>query len=151
MVEPAWLPAAAAIDWNIPGQRIGDRDRPLAAKTMARIRAGLDRYRRDPQTSVPAAAEPVTPMLVPAGGGWNVSAQPVTAPMRARTTRESEGLLVPVEGRDGKHVEPAVDPLRTLTSRSETGLVVMMRGTNQAKSTEQVLDTVAAHPATTTP
>ena len=47
-VEPGWLPAASAIDWTIPGQRIGDRTKPLAEKTRARIAAGIARYWRDP-------------------------------------------------------------------------------------------------------
>lgn len=46
VVEPGWLPAAAAIDWSMPGTRIGDRDRPLAEKTRARIAAGIARYWR---------------------------------------------------------------------------------------------------------
>ncbi len=45
-VEPYALPAAAAIDWNVPGERIGDRAKPLSDKTLARIRAGLARYGR---------------------------------------------------------------------------------------------------------
>ena len=48
LVEPGWLPAASAIDWTIPGQRIGDRAKPLAEKTRARIAAGIARYWRDP-------------------------------------------------------------------------------------------------------
>ena len=37
IVEPGWLPASSAIDWSIAGERIGDRARPLAPKTLARI------------------------------------------------------------------------------------------------------------------
>ncbi|MDT9702985.1 DNA cytosine methyltransferase, partial [Streptomyces sp. P17] len=44
IVEPAWVPASAAIDWSLEGQRIGDRAKPLSPKTMARIKAGLARY-----------------------------------------------------------------------------------------------------------
>src|SRR5690606_10849565 len=40
-VEPGWLPAAAAIDWSLPGERIADRKRPLAEKTRRRIAAGI--------------------------------------------------------------------------------------------------------------
>src|ERR1051325_6980061 len=40
-VQPYALPAAAAIDWTIEGQRIGDRVRPLQPQTLARIEAGL--------------------------------------------------------------------------------------------------------------
>ncbi len=45
-VYPGVLPAAVAIDWTLAGERIGDRARPLAPKTIARIEAGLRRYAR---------------------------------------------------------------------------------------------------------
>jgi DNA (cytosine-5)-methyltransferase 1 len=32
VVEPGWLPAAAAIDWSLVGERIGDRARPLPTR-----------------------------------------------------------------------------------------------------------------------
>lgn len=115
VVEPEVLPAAVAIDWSIPGQRIGDRTKPLAAKTVARIEAGLKRF-----------ARPV-PMLVPSGGTWRTDAVSVGEPMPTRTTRENDALmvpplLVPVEGRDGKEAASAHGPLRTMTTRNETGL-----------------------------
>jgi DNA (cytosine-5)-methyltransferase 1 len=44
-VEPYFFCAANAIDWSLPAQRIGDRARPLKEKTLARIRAGLERYK----------------------------------------------------------------------------------------------------------
>lgn len=115
VVEPYVLPAAAAIDWSLAGQRIGDRAKPLSEKTLARIRAGLDRY--------------AGPQLVPSGGTWNETSHPVGWPMRSRTTRENEALLVPVEGRDGKHAAPVSLPLRTQTARHETALVVPYYGT----------------------
>ncbi|MFI6854533.1 DNA cytosine methyltransferase [Streptomyces sp. NPDC050416] len=158
VVEPETLPAAVAIDWTIPGQRIGDRAKPLADKTLARIQAGLDKFAR--------------PMVVPAGGTWRNEATPADEPMPTRTTRENDGLaippfitelrggssvrsvgdplatvatsgghhglavpplLIPVEGRDGKEPRSANDPLRTQTARNETGLawlpfMVTMRG-----------------------
>ncbi len=43
-VEPGWRPASDAIDWSIRGQRIADRAKPLAEKTMLRIAAGIARY-----------------------------------------------------------------------------------------------------------
>ena len=46
VVEPAALPAAAAIDWDDLGTRIGDRARPMRPATRARIAAGLARYAR---------------------------------------------------------------------------------------------------------
>ncbi|NUS82757.1 MAG: DNA cytosine methyltransferase [Streptomyces sp.] len=124
IVEPETLPAAVAIDWALPGQRIGDRAKPLAEKTLARIQAGLDKFAR--------------PMVVPAGGTWRNDAVSVTEPMATRTTRENDGLaipplLIPVEGRDGKEPASANNPLRTQTARNETGLawlpfMVTMRG-----------------------
>ncbi|MFF8809143.1 DNA cytosine methyltransferase [Streptomyces omiyaensis] len=43
-VKPPVGAAADIIDWMIPAPRIGDRVRPLAEKTMARIRSGLEKY-----------------------------------------------------------------------------------------------------------
>ena len=143
VVEPEVLPAAVAIDWTLPGQRIGDRARPLAAKTLARIEAGLKRFSR-----------PV-PMLVPSGGTWRDAAVSVGEPMPTRTTRESDALmvpplLVPVEGRDGKEAASAHGPLRTMTTRNETGLawlpfIAELRGGGSvARSVTDSLATVTA-------
>lgn len=44
VIEPGWLPAASIIDWSIPAQRIGDREKPLAEKTRERIRRGIERH-----------------------------------------------------------------------------------------------------------
>ncbi|MFD7995552.1 DNA cytosine methyltransferase [Streptomyces mexicanus] len=113
ILEPETLPAAVAIDWSIPGQRIGDRAKPLAEKTIRRIKAGLERFAQ--------------PIVVPAGGTWRDGATAVGDPMPTRTTRENDGLaipplLIPVEGRDGKEPRSAHEPLRTQTARNETGL-----------------------------
>lgn len=144
VVEPETLPAAVAIDWAIAGQRIGDRAKPLADKTLARIQAGLDKFAR--------------PMMVPAGGTWRNDATPVDEPMATRTTRENDGLavpplLVPVEGRDGKDAASAHAPLRTQTARNETGLawlpfMVTMRGGGdqlRGRSIHEALGTVSAN------
>src|SRR5699024_4696464 len=45
-VEPAFRGAAEAIDWTLPTQRIGDRPKPLAEKTMRRIEDGFAAYAR---------------------------------------------------------------------------------------------------------
>lgn len=144
IVEPSVLPAAVAIDWALPGQRIGSRPKPLADKTLARIQAGLDKFAR--------------PMVVPAGGTWRESGTPVDEPMSCRTTRENDGiaippLLIPVEGRDGKEPSSINDPLRTQTARNETGLawlpfMVTMRGGGdqlRGRSIHDALGTVSAN------
>ncbi|MFI8942683.1 DNA cytosine methyltransferase [Streptomyces syringium] len=141
IVEPSVLPAAVAIDWSIPGQRIGDRTKPLADKTVARIQAGLKKFAR--------------PMVVPAGGTWRDTGTPLDEPMPTRTTRENDGLaipplLVPVEGRDGKEPASAHQPLRTQTARNETGLawlpfIAELRGGGSiARSAAEALATVTA-------
>lgn len=141
VVEPDVLPAAVAIDWTIAGQRIGDRARPLADKTLARIQAGLKKFAQ--------------PLVVPAGGTWRNDATPVVEPMPTRTTRENDGLaipplLIPVEGRDGKEPGSANQPLRTQTARNETGLawlpfIAELRGgSSDARSITDALATVTA-------
>lgn len=134
IVEPAALPALAVLDWADLGTRLGDRAKPLAPKTMARIEAGLLRHarpitlaaaghtfeRRPGVRTWPADAPMVTqtatnstgiacpPLMVPAGGTWNDDAAPVTGPMRTRTTTECEGLAFP----------PFLVPLRSGRDRS---------------------------------
>jgi hypothetical protein len=146
VVEPAVLPAAAVINWSDLGTRIGDRKRPLSAKTVARIEAGYRKYaapflaaaagqtwERRPGVRTwpvdgPVPTQATTaqhglacpPMLVPAGGTWNDDAQPVTDPMRTRTTRETEGLACPpylVPLRSGRNRSmPVTDPLATVVA-----------------------------------
>jgi DNA (cytosine-5)-methyltransferase 1 len=170
-VYPGVLPAAVAIDWTLAGERIGDRAKPLAEKTIARIEAGLQRYARpihleaagntferrpgvrawsvdEPLKTVHTTASKAVacpPMLVPAGGTWNDGAAAVTEPFRTRTTRDTEALVVPVEGRDGLAARPAGDPARTQTARLQDALVVPLRNNNTPKPADvDPLDTVAA-------
>lgn len=146
VVEPYVLPAAAAIDWSDLGQRIGDRPRPLAEKTMRRIRAGLAMVQEHPVViqvnhdghdgrAYPAGGNALAartvrggdgfvspPLLVPAGGTWNTSATPTGQPMRTRTAnpRGMEALVAPpfiAELRGGgSTARPAAHPLGTVTA-----------------------------------
>ena len=137
VVEPGWLPAAAAIDWTIKGQRIGDRTKPLAPKTLARIEAGLAKFSNTPFLSqfrervrnLDPATEPLTTIV--ADGANHGLIQP--------------GLLVPVEGRDGKEARMASEPMRTMTTRNETAFVVPLRANNTPKSVTEPYDTFAAN------
>jgi DNA (cytosine-5)-methyltransferase 1 len=110
-VHPYVLPAAAAIDWTLPAQRIGDRRDPLKPKTLARIAAGLRRYAHPTHLDGVSPAAPALtcpPLLVPSGGTWNTDATPLGEPMRTRTTPETEAALVP----------PFLLPLRSGRPRS---------------------------------
>ncbi|MEV6923971.1 DNA cytosine methyltransferase [Dactylosporangium sp. NPDC051485] len=151
-VHPAVLPAAVAIDWSLPGTRIGDRGTPLADKTMARITDGLTRYAR--------------PLMVPTGGTWRTDATPLDTPMPTRTTRENDGVAVPpvpgsttttpelvapplVVGLEGRatvaHVRPVDRPLRAQTGRHQDALVVPMRNHGIARpAVTDALPTVTA-------
>lgn len=110
-VEPAWLPAAAAIDWSIEGQRIGDRDRPLAPKTIKRIAAGIARY--------------WGPLAVPVEGRDGKDALPLDIPMRTQTTRQETALVVNhMSGDDASRSRPATEPMHTVVaSGNHAGLI----------------------------
>ncbi len=116
MVEPEFRPASDIIDWSLEGQRIGDRAKPLAPKTMARIQAGINRYWR--------------PLLVPVEGREGKAAQPVTAPSRTMTTRNETGLLVPCGGTWRETAAPLTDAISTRTTRETDGLafIAELRG-----------------------
>ena len=140
VVEPFALPALYAIDWTLPGQRIGDRPKPLADKTLARIRAGLEKYARpwildnnhqnrgrdvfEPmptQTTATTKALACPPMMVPAGGTWRDDATAVTDPMPTRTTRENDGIavppfLVPLRSGRNRSLRADIDPLATVVA-----------------------------------
>jgi len=130
VVEPGWLPAASIIDWSITGTRIGDREKPLAPKTRARIGAGIERYWRQPFIAEAAgnSYDSMNPKH-PAHGDPDgyVRAWPTEEPLRTLHTSISKGiavppLAVPVEGREGKVAAPMHDVLRTQSTRAETGI-----------------------------
>lgn len=90
VVEPAWLPAASAIDWSLRGERIGDRKKPLAEKTRLRIEKGIERYWK--------------PLIVAAAGNTYdgittgtsyLRARPVDDVLPTQHTTGGEGIAVP--------------------------------------------------------
>ncbi|QSM00101.1 DNA methylase [Gordonia phage Cashline] len=160
IIEPLYRPAADIIDWTLEGQRIGDRAKPLAAKTMARIQAGIDRYwspllvpveGREGKQAQPVSAPSrtmttrnETGLLVPCGGTWRENAAPLDEPISTRTTRETDGLAFMAELRGGgsKH-RPVSDPLSTVTaSGNHHGLVTTYYGKGRAQSTDAPLPAV---------
>lgn len=158
-VVPGWLPAAAAIDWSIPGERVGGR---LAPKTRARIAAGIARHWGRPM-HIEAAGNTydAAALTHPQHGDPNAyhRAWPIDEPLRALHTSNSKALAVPVEGRDGKEARPVNIPSRTMTTRNETALVqdpflAEMYGTSTARSLSEPAGTFTAggnHHALVTP
>lgn len=135
-VEPAWLPASSIIDWTLTGERIGDRDRPLAAKTRARIAAGIARYWR-------------SALAVPVEDRADVDrARLLASPLRTQNTRLETGLAQPpfvAELRGGGSTARLTeDPLATVTAGgNHHGLVMSYYGNNDsAKPTSAPVDTV---------
>lgn len=127
IVEPYFVPALAAIDWSLPGQRIGDRAKPLAEKTRARITAGIARYWREPMHIEAAgntydAADPKHAQHGEPNAYYR--AWPMSEAIKTLTTLETKALVVPVEGRDGKQAQSADQAMRTQTARNESGLAV---------------------------
>ncbi len=128
MVEPFVRPAASILDWSHLGKRIGDRDRPLAPTTMARIQLGVDLV----------AQGRLSPAFLDANGGsWNTGAASVTEPFRARTTKEWEGLCSPPLGafidtaRRNTLARSPMEPLTTIAAGgNHHGLVVPYRKNN---------------------
>jgi len=130
IVEPAWLPASSIIDWSIPGQRIGDRAKPLAEKTMRRIQMGIDRYWSPILTETANPYDSTDPKHRSFGdpNGY-IRSWPLSIPTHAMVARESKALayapfMVPVEGRDGRQPWSAADAMRAQTTRSETGMAL---------------------------
>lgn len=85
-LEPYVAPAAAAIDWTNIGTRIGDRVKPLAKRTAARIQQGLDMLRTGAFSFSMANGGRARP--------WDVAVEP----MRTHTTAQTEALVVAAAG-----------------------------------------------------
>lgn len=175
-VEPGWLPAADAIDWSLPGRRIGDRPIKdwysktgafqgrgrLAPKTEARIAAGIARYwgpvHLEAAGNTYDAADPNHPQYGDPNAYHRV--WPIDQELRALHTTASKAIAVPVEGREGKKASPVDVPLRTMTTRNETALVrqpfvaELRGGSSDARPVSDSLATVTAggnHHALVTP
>lgn len=141
-VVPEWVPASSIINWNDLGQRIGDRPRPLAEKTMKRIQAGIDRYWSGP------VLDPLVVKNVSGSDATRSTAVHDVAPTMVAGGLHAS-LLVPVEGRDGKAARSVAEAYRTQTTRNETGLLTpfiaeLRGGSSDARSTKDALSTVTA-------
>ncbi|WP_264032145.1 DNA cytosine methyltransferase [Cellulosimicrobium sp. SH8] len=157
VVEPAWLPASSIIDWSNPGTRIGDRDKPLAEKTMRRIQVGIERYwspiLAENGGNPYDAADPKHP-----GFGNPASyyrAWPITDPTQTMHTRESKGLayhplMVPAGGTWNDRAKPTGDVMTTRTTRETDGLAFppflaeLRGGGSTARAASDPLATVTA-------
>jgi DNA (cytosine-5)-methyltransferase 1 len=140
--EPAARPAADVIDWALPCPRIGDRARPLAAATRARILAGLQRYGWAP--------------VVTAGAG-NVyettpgnRARPLSEPLPVQQTTATQALATPpaafaLNTAHGGRLHDLADPHPTVcASDDRLSLVIAMRNNGRPWPTTGPVPTVTA-------
>ena len=132
VVEPITRQASEVIDWSLPAQRIGDRAKPLAEKTLKRVQIGLDRYGS---------------ALIPVEGRDGKQPFPLDAPMRTLTGRNETALMTApfiAELRGGNSTTRAVsEPLATVTaSGNHHALVVPYYSTGTAHPTSEPLGTV---------
>lgn len=122
IVEPLTEAAATIIDWTDLGERIGDRAKPLADKTMRRIQMGIQKH--------------WTPIHLEHGGnGYDAAdvkhpqymnpdsyyrAWSVNEPFKTMHTRESKGIavhpLVMAYYGSGLNTNPVTDPMSTVTT-----------------------------------
>ena len=130
-IEPYVAPAAAAIDWTDLGTRIGDRKRPLADKTMARIRYGAQLVQSEPWVMGGAGAQLPTA---------------IDDPLRTMLTRDAYGIalsgkFVMAVNHDGhgRHFDPDAQPLPAETAKRGEALVMdeafvtMLRANGRAR------------------
>jgi DNA (cytosine-5)-methyltransferase 1 len=129
-VLPGAAPAAAIIDAELPAEVIGDRKRPLADNTRARIRRGLERL----------ANEPFAIRLTHGG-----TPRPLTLPLVTLTQRHDPAVVIPVAGNThenspGNRAKRAAHtPLATVHGTLDRAIVVPPMGN------------VEPRPATTAP
>lgn len=151
-VEPAYLPASAAIDWTLTGKRIGDRDKPLADKTRRRIAAGIAKYwspfHMESGGNQYDAADPKHNAYGDPNGYYRT--WPTHEPLRTLHTQETKALVVPLEGRAGDRVNTVGAPLRTQTARHQDALVepafmLERRFEYRTRSLDEPLATVTAN------
>ncbi|MDQ6524299.1 DNA cytosine methyltransferase [Nocardioides sp. LHD-245] len=122
VVDPMWLPASYAIDWSLPGTRIGDRKRPLAEKTRRRIEAGIRKH----WSPIHLEAAGNTYDAATRGGTyWR--AWPVSDPLTTQHTTNSKGLAyLPfmLERRFEYRTRDLDEPISTLTANDTSKALV---------------------------
>lgn len=136
-VEPGWLPAASAIDWALPAERIADRKRPLSDKTMARIREGLRRYGSVPHLTqfrervrtIDPAAAPLPTIVADVANHGLVSPRGIVVEA-AGNTYDSADPRHPQHGEPGAYTRawPTSEPLRTLHTTASKALLIPVEG-----------------------
>jgi DNA (cytosine-5)-methyltransferase 1 len=153
-VTPFYFAALNAIDFSIPAERIGDRDRPLKQRTRDRIAFGLEKYgrrtlvvnlkqgERDSSRAWPADTRPLG--SIPTWTDYFAVVETlhtdsdsrrtrgVDEPLPAQSTRQSLGLagqfLVKLRGTEKSHIAGSAsgmdEPMSTLVASGFSAALV---------------------------
>lgn len=111
-----WRPAREVIDWSIKGESIFSRKRPLAARTLDRIEAGLRKFGGEPFIAVLRGTD------MAQSGAW---AKPMSAPLGTISAGGVHAALCEpfVIGQQSGAVARAVsDPLPTVATAGAIAL-----------------------------
>jgi DNA (cytosine-5)-methyltransferase 1 len=125
---PGAAPADAIIDWTLPAKLIGERKKPLAEKTIERVRRGLERL----------GSEPFAIRLLHSG-----APKTLTLPLVTLTTRHDMAMVLPVGGNTfertpGNRARDArLVPLDTVHGTHDRGMVVPPMGGVAARPSSQ--------------
>lgn len=129
---PRWRGAHEIIDWTISTPTLNQRRRPLAPRTMARIREGLRRYGGQPF------------VIAMEHGGRTV---PASAPLPTVTTARGGAMgvayLLPQQS-DGR-LRPVAEPTPTVSTSGAIALVIEYYGNGQARPVTDPLPTVTCN------
>lgn len=109
---PRWIPAREIINWNLPSESIFSRRRPLAERTMGRIREGLVRF---------GGSE----FLICMEHGGRVVSADVPVPTITTAKGGAIGVAQPfiVEYYGNGKARSVSDPLPTVTARDRFALI----------------------------
>lgn len=156
VVTPYYYAAFNCIDWSDRGERIGDRERPLSPKTIARCKIGVKKYGQHPFQVVnysPGYCKDArdsfatitkcdhhgifTPFIIKLEHDFKLSS--AGEPLKTQTTRQSDMVI---SGR------PITDALPTQTTCQGMSIVVPIltecRGTSTARPATEPIGTVTA-------
>jgi DNA (cytosine-5)-methyltransferase 1 len=140
-VAPAVVGAKSIIQWEREMTRIGDRERPLAPKTRARIKTGLERL----QTTEPVQVQVGGHLYERAGYArvWSVH-----DPLRAVTGTPCMGVVVPTGGQTGsaRRARDIDETLGTVTTENHKAVVLRTGGQSPSPiETGSPMSTITAH------
>lgn len=124
-VEPSSPGAETVINWALPAPRIGDRKRPLSAKTIEKIAYGLQRYGGSVMIDT----------------AYGKKARPVAHPLYTQTTQQTLALVMSYYGRSNA-TSPVQRPMPTVPTENKLALVMAYNGNPVFAMTNEPMPTV---------